>query len=174
VKVQLVYSAVGAVGESDVDLAIASKAVIIGFNVRADAGARKLAEGNGVDIRYYSIIYDAVDELKVAMSGMLTPDKKEEVIGTAEIRQVFKVSKIGSIAGCMVTSGVVRRSARLRLLRDHVVVFTGELESLKRFKDDAKEVKEGFECGLNIKGYNDISEGDQLEFFEIKEIARTL
>jgi translation initiation factor IF-2 len=174
VKVQLVYSAVGAVSESDVNLASASKAVIIGFNVRADAGARKLAEGNGVDIRYYSIIYDAVDELKVAMSGMLTPDKKEEVIGTAEIRQVFKVSKIGSIAGCMVTSGVVRRSARLRLLRDNVVVFTGELESLKRFKDDAKEVKEGFECGLNIKGYNDISEGDQLEFFEIKEIARTL
>ncbi len=174
VKVQLVYTAVGAVSESDVNLAIASKAVILGFNVRADAGARKLAEGNGVDIRYYSIIYDAVDELKVAMSGMLTPDKKEEVIGTAEIRQVFKVSKIGSIAGCMVTSGVVRRSARLRLLRDNVVVFTGELESLKRFKDDAREVKEGFECGLNIKGYNDINEGDQLEFFEIKEIARTL
>ncbi|HSH90703.1 MAG TPA: translation initiation factor IF-2 [Ramlibacter sp.] len=174
VKVQLVYSAVGAVSESDVNLAIASKAVIIGFNVRADAGARKLAEGNGVDIRYYSIIYDAVDELKVAMSGMLTPDKREEVIGTAEIRQVFKVSKIGSIAGCMVTSGVVRRSARLRLLRDNVVVFTGELESLKRFKDDVREVKEGFECGLNIKGYNDIAEGDQLEFFEIKEIARTL
>jgi translation initiation factor IF-2 len=174
VKVQLVYSAVGAVSESDVNLAIASKAVIIGFNVRADAGARKLAEGNAVDIRYYSIIYDAVDELKVAMSGMLTPDKKEEVIGTAEIRQVFKVSKIGSIAGCMVTSGVVRRSARLRLLRENVVVFTGELESLKRFKDDAREVKEGFECGLNIKGYNDIAEGDHLEFFEIKEIARTL
>jgi len=174
VKVQLVYSAVGAVSESDINLAIASKAVVIGFNVRADAGARKLAEGNGVDIRYYSIIYDAVDELKVAMSGMLTPDKKEEVIGTAEIRQVFKVSKIGSIAGCMVTSGVVRRSARLRLLRDNTVIFTGELESLKRFKDDAREVKEGFECGLNIKGYNDINEGDQLEFFEIKEIARTL
>jgi translation initiation factor IF-2 len=174
VKVQMVYTAVGGVSESDVNLAIASKALIVGFNVRADAGARKLAENNGVDIRYYSIIYDAVDELKVAMSGMLTPDKKEEVIGTAEIRQVFKVSKIGSIAGCMVTSGVVRRSARLRLLRDNVVVFTGELESLKRFKDDAKEVKEGFECGLNIKGYNDISEGDQLEFFEIKEIARTL
>jgi translation initiation factor IF-2 len=174
VKVQLVYSAVGAVSESDVNLAIASKAVIIGFNVRADAGARKLAEGNAVDIRYYSIIYDAVDELKVAMSGMLTPDKREEVIGTAEIRQVFKVSKIGSIAGCMVTSGLVRRSARLRLLRDNVVVFTGELESLKRFKDDVREVKEGFECGLNIKGYNDIAEGDQLEFFEIREIARSL
>ncbi len=174
VRVQLVYAAVGGISESDVNLAIAAKAVIIGFNTRADAGARKLAEHNGVDIRYYSIIYDAVDELKVAMSGMLTPDKKEEVIGTAEIRQVFKVSKIGSIAGCMVTSGVVRRSAKLRLLRENVVIFTGELESLKRFKDDAREVKEGFECGLNIKNYNDISEGDQLEFFEIKEIARTL
>ena len=174
VKVQIVYAAVGGISESDVNLAIASKAVIIGFNTRADVGARKTAEGNGVDIRYYNIIYDAVDELKAAMSGMLTPDKKEEVIGTTEIRQVFRVSKIGSIAGCMVTSGVVRRSARLRLLRNNVVVFTGELESLKRFKDDAKEVKEGFECGLNIKGYNDIQEGDVLEFFEIKEIARTL
>jgi translation initiation factor IF-2 len=165
---------VGGISESDVNLAIASKAVIIGFNTRADAGARKLAENNGIDIRYYNIIYDAVDELKAAMSGMLTPEKREEVIGTAEIRQVFKVSKIGSIAGCMVTSGVVRRSARLRLLRDNVVVFTGELESLKRFKDDVREVKEGFECGLNIKNYNDIQENDLLEFFEIKEIARTL
>jgi translation initiation factor IF-2 len=174
VKVQLVYAAVGGISESDVNLAIASKAVIIGFNTRADAGARKLAENNGIDIRYYNIIYDAVDELKAAMSGMLTPEKREEVIGTAEIRQVFKVSKIGSIAGCMVTTGVVRRSARLRLLRDNVVVFTGELESLKRFKDDVREVKEGFECGLNIKNYNDIQENDILEFFEIKEIARTL
>ncbi|MHB1200026.1 MAG: translation initiation factor IF-2 [Polaromonas sp.] len=174
VKVQLVYSGVGGISESDVNLAIASKAVLIGFNTRADAQARKQAENNGVDIRYYNIIYDAVDELKAAMSGMLTPDKKEEVIGTAEIRQVFKVSKIGSIAGCMVTAGVVRRTARLRLLRQNVVVFTGELDSLKRFKDDAKEVKEGFECGLNIKNYNDIEEGDLLEFFEIKEVARTL
>jgi translation initiation factor IF-2 len=174
VKVQLVYAAVGGISESDVNLAIASKAVIIGFNTRADAGARKLAENNGVDLRYYNIIYDAVDELKAAMSGMLTPEKKEEVIGTAEIRQVFKVSKIGSIAGCMVTAGVVRRAARLRLLRNNMVVFTGELESLKRFKDDAREVKEGFECGLNIKNYNDIQEGDVLEFFEIREVARTL
>jgi len=174
VKVQLVYTAVGGISESDVNLAIASKAVIIGFNTRADAGARKLAENNGVDLRYYNIIYDAVDELKAAMSGMLTPEKKEEVIGTAEIRQVFKVSKIGSIAGCMVTAGVVRRAARLRLLRNNMVVFTGELESLKRFKDDAREVKEGFECGLNIKNYNDIQEGDVLEFFEIREVARTL
>ncbi len=174
VKVQLVYAAVGGISESDVNLAIASKAVVIGFNTRADAGARKLAESNGIDLRYYNIIYDAVDDLKAAMSGMLTPEKKEEMLGTAEIRQVFKVSKIGSIAGCMVTSGLVKRTAKLRLLRDHVVIFTGELDSLKRFKDDVKEVKEGFECGLNIRNYNDIQEGDVLEFFEIKEVARTL
>jgi translation initiation factor IF-2 len=174
VKVQLVYAGVGGISESDVNLAIASKAVIIGFNTRAEAGARKLAENNGVDIRYYNIIYDAVDDVKAAMSGMLAPEKKEEVIGLAEIRQVFRISKVGAIAGCMVLSGVVRRTAQLRLLRDNVVVFTGELESLKRFKDDVREVKEGFECGLNIKGYNDIQVGDQIEFFEIKEIARTL
>ena len=174
VKVQLVYSGVGGISESDVNLAIASKAVLIGFNTRADAQARKQAENNGVDIRYYNIIYDAVDELRAAMSGMLTPDKKEEIIGTAEIRQVFKVSKIGSIAGCMVTAGIVRRAAKLRLLRQNVVIYTGELDSLKRFKDDAKEVKETFECGLNIKNYNDIEVGDVLEFFEIREVARTL
>lgn len=174
VKVQLVYSGVGGISESDVNLAIASKAVLIGFNTRADAQARKQAENNGIDIRYYNIIYDAVDELKAAMSGMLTPEKKEEIIGNAEIRQVLKVSKIGSIAGCMVTAGVVRRTAKLRLLRQNVVIYTGELDSLKRFKDDAKEVKEGFECGLTIKNYNDIEVGDILEFFEIKEVARTL
>ena len=174
VKVQMVFTAVGGISESDVNLAIASKAVIIGFNTRADAGARKLAENNGVDIRYYDIIYDAVDDVKLAMSGMLSPDKKEEFLGTAEIRQVFKVTKIGSIAGCMVTSGMVKRTAKLRLLRDNLVIFTGELDSLKRFKDDAKEVKEGFECGLNIKNYNDIQEGDVLEFFEIREVARSL
>ena len=174
IKVQLVYAAVGGISESDVNLAIAAKAVIIGFNTRADAGARKLAENSGIDIRYYDIIYDAVDDLKLAMSGMLTPDKKEEIIGSAEIRQIFKVAKLGSIAGCMVMSGVVRRTARLRLLRSNMVVYTGELDSLKRFKDDAKEVREGFECGLNIKNYNDIQEGDVLEFFEIREVARTL
>jgi translation initiation factor IF-2 len=174
VKVQIVHAAVGGISESDVNLAIASKAVIIGFNTRADGGARKLAENTGVDIRYYNIIYDAVDEVKLAMTGMLAPEQREEVIGSAEIRQVFKVSKIGSIAGCMVTTGVVRRGARLRLLRDNIVIFTGELDSLKRMKDDVREVKEGFECGLTIKNYNDITEGDQLEFFEIKEVARTL
>ena len=174
VKVQLVYSGVGGISESDVNLAIASKALLIGFNTRADAQARKQAENNGIDIRYYNIIYDAVDELRAAMSGMLTPDKKEEIIGTAEIRNIFKVSKIGSIAGCMVTAGIVRRTAKLRLLRQNVVIYTGELDSLKRFKDDAKEVKESFECGLNIKNYNDIEVGDVLEFFEIREVARTL
>jgi translation initiation factor IF-2 len=174
VKVQLVYSGVGAISESDVNLAIASKAVVIGFNTRADAGARKLAEGNGIDLRYYSIIYDAVDELRVAMSGMLTPDRREEVIGMAEIRTVFVASKIGTVAGCMVTSGVVNRNAHFRLLRDNIVVYTGELDSLKRMKDDVREVREGFECGIKLKNYNDIKEGDQLEFFEVKEVARTL
>ena len=174
VKVQMVYSAVGGISESDINLAIASKAVVIGFNVRADAGARKLAEGNGVDIRYYNIIYDAVDELKAARSGMLAPEKREEVIGFAEIRTVFVASKIGTVAGCMVTGGFVNRSAHFRLLRDNVVIYTGELDSLKRMKDDVREVKEGFECGIKLKNYNDIAVGDQLEFFEIKEIARTI
>ena len=174
VKVQVVYAGVGGVSESDVNLAIASGAVVIGFNVRADAQARKTAESNGIDIRYYNIIYDAVDDVKAAMSGMLSPDKKEEVIGMAEIRNVFVASKIGTVAGCMVTSGHVTRTANFRLLRDNVVIYTGELESLKRHKDDVKEVKEGFECGVKLKGYNDIKEGDQLEFFEITEVARTL
>jgi translation initiation factor IF-2 len=174
VKVQMVYTAVGAISESDVNLAIASKSIIIGFNVRADAGARKLAENNGVDVRYYNIIYDAVDELKAAMSGMLAPEKREEVIGSAEIRTVFVASKIGTVAGCMVTSGFVNRSSHFRLLRNNVVIYTGELDSLKRMKDDVREVKEGFECGIKLKNYNDINEGDQLEFFEVREIARTL
>ncbi len=174
VKVQMVYAGVGGISESDVNLAIASKAIIIGFNVRADSGARKLAEGNGVELRYYNIIYDAVDELKAAMSGMLAPEKREEVIGSAEIRTVFVASKIGTVAGCMVTSGTVTRNAHFRLLRENVVVYTGELESLKRLKDDVREVKEGFECGIKLRNYNDIKEGDQLEFFEVKEIARTL
>ena len=174
IKVQMVYAGVGAISESDVNLAIASKAVIIGFNVRADVGARKLAEGNDIDLRYYNIIYDAVDELKAAMSGMLAPEKREEIIGMAEIRTVFVATKIGTIAGCMVTSGMVTRSAHFRLLRNNVVVYTGELDSLKRLKDDVREVKEGFECGVKLKNYNEIKEGDQLEFFEIKEVARTL
>ena len=174
VKVQIVHAAVGGITESDINLAVASKAVVIGFNVRADQAARKLAEANGIDIRYYNIIYDAVDEVKAAMSGMLAPEKREETIGLVQIREIFTVSRIGNIAGCMVTEGVVRRSARIRLLRDSVVIWTGELDSLKRFKDDAREVREGFECGLTLKNQNDIKVGDQLEVFEVKEVARTL
>lgn len=174
VRVQIVHAAVGGISESDVNLAIASKAIIIGFNTRADAGARKLAEGNGVQIKYYDIIYDAVDEVKAAMSGMLAPEQREEVIGTAEIRTVFVASKIGTVAGSMVTAGVVRRDARFRLLRDNVVIYTGEVEGVRRFKDDVREVKEGFECGIKLKNVTDIREGDQLEFFEVKEVARTL
>ncbi len=174
VKVQIVHAAVGGISESDVNLAIASKAVIIGFNTRADAGSRKLAENNGVDIRYYNIIYDAVDDVKLAMTGMLAPEQREEIIGTAEIRTVFVASKIGTVAGSMVTAGVVRRGARFRLLRENVVVYTGEIESVRRLKDDVREVASGFECGIKLKNYNDIKEGDQLEFFEVKEVARTL
>ena len=174
IRVQLVYAGVGGISESDINLAIASKAIVIGFNVRADAGARKTAESNDVDIHYYNIIYDAVDELKAAMSGMLAPEQREEAIGTAEIRTVFVASKIGTVAGSYVTSGFVHRNAKFRLLRENVVIYTGEVESLRRLKDDVKEVKEGFECGIKLKNYNDIKEGDQLEFFDIKEIARTL
>jgi len=174
VKVQILLAGVGGISESDVNLAIPSKAVIIGFNTRADAGARKLAEGNGVDIRYYNIIYDAVDEIKAAMTGMLAPEQKEEVIGRAEIRTVFVASKIGTVAGSMITEGQVVRNARFRLLRDNIVIYTGEIESVKRMKDDVREVKEGFECGIKLKNYNDIAVGDQLEFFELKEVARTL
>jgi translation initiation factor IF-2 len=174
VKVQIVHAAVGGISESDINLAIASKAVIVGFNVRADAGSRKLAENNGVDIRYYNIIYDAVDEIKAAMTGMLAPEQREETIGTAEIRTVFVASKIGTVAGSMVTAGVVRRGARFRLLRENVVIYTGEVESVRRMKDDVREVASGFECGIKLKNYNDIKEGDLLEFFEVKEVARTL
>ena len=174
VKVQIVHAAVGGISESDINLAIASKAVIIGFNVRADAGARKLAEGNGVDIKYYNIIYDAVDEIKAAMGGMLPPEQREEIIGTAEIRTVFVASKIGTVAGCMITAGQVIRNSRFRLLRENTVIYTGEVESVKRLKDDVRDVQSGFECGIKLKNYNDIKEGDQLEFFEVKEVARTL
>jgi len=174
VRVQIVHSAVGGISESDVNLATASKAVIIGFNTRADAQARKLAETNGIDIRYYNIIYDAVDEVKAAMSGMLAPEKREVVTGMVEVRQVFKVPKVGTVAGCMVTDGVVKRSSSVRVLRNNVVIHTGELDSLKRFKDDVKEVRQGFECGMSVKNFNDVQEGDQFEVFEVTEVARTL
>ena len=174
VKVNVLHSGVGGITESDVNLAIASGAFIIGFNVRADASARKLAENENVEIRYYNIIYDAIDDVKAAMSGMLSPEEKEQVTGTVEIRQVISVSKIGNIAGCMVTDGVVKRDSHVRLIRNNVVIHTGELSSLKRYKDDVKEVRMGFECGLMLKGYNEIMEGDQLECFDIVEVARTL
>jgi translation initiation factor IF-2 len=174
VKVNIVHTGVGGITESDINLALASKAVVIGFNARADAAARKLAEHSGVDIRYYNVIYEAVDDVKAAINGMLTPEKKETVLGLVEIRNVFKISKVGTVAGCMVTEGLVRRGAAVRLLRGGVVVHTGELDSLKRFKEDVREVKAGFECGLSLKGYDQIQVGDQLEIFEVVEVARTL
>ncbi|MFA7504045.1 MAG: translation initiation factor IF-2 [Burkholderiaceae bacterium] len=174
VKVQIIHQAVGGINESDVNLASASGAVLIGFNVRADQQAKRVAEGNGVEIRYYNIIYDAVDDVKAAMGGLLSPEKREQAIGLVEIREIFRVSRVGNIAGCMVLDGVVRRNASVRLLRDNTVIWSGELDSLKRFKDDVREVKEGFECGLSLKGYDDIKIGDQLEVFEVTEVARTL
>jgi translation initiation factor IF-2 len=142
--------------------------------VRADAQARKLAQSSGVDIRYYNIIYDAVDEIKAAMSGMLAPEKKEQALGLVEIRQVFRISKVGTVVGCYVLEGQIKRNAQVRVIRAGVVIHTGELDSLKRFKDDVKEVKAGFECGLSLKNFNDLNEGDQLEAFEVVEVARTL
>ncbi len=174
VKVNIVHAAVGGITESDVNLALASKAVIIGFNTRADVAARKLAEHNGVDIRYYNIIYEAVDEVKAALSGMLAPEKKESQLGLVEVREVYRISKVGTVAGCYVLEGLVRRGAKVRVLRDNVVIHDGELDSLKRFKDDVREVKAGFECGLSVKGFNDIEKGDQLEVYEIVEVSRTL
>ena len=174
VKINLIHGGVGGISESDINLALASKAIVIGFNVRADAAARKLAETSGVDIRYYNIIYAMVDEIKAAMSGMLAPEKKESVIGMVEVRQVFTISKVGTIAGCYVLEGMVKRGAKVRVLRDDVVIHDGELDSLKRFKDDVKEVKSGFECGLSLKNYNDLAVGDKLEVYEIIEVARAL
>jgi len=174
VRVQIIHGAVGAISESDVNLAQASGAVIIGFNIRADAGSRKLAETFGVDIRYYNVIYDAVDEVKAALSGMLSPEKREQITGMVEIRQVFHVSKVGAIAGCYVLEGFIKRNSRVRLLRNNVVQWDGELDSLKRFKDDVKEVRSNFECGLSLRGNNDILVGDQLEAYEIQEVARSL
>jgi translation initiation factor IF-2 len=174
VKVNILHTGVGAVTESDVNLAAASKAVVIGFNVRADAGARKLMESAGVDVRYYNIIYEAVDEVKAALGGMLSPEEKESVIGLVEIREVFRISKVGSVAGCYVLDGMVKRGSKVRVLRSNVVIHTGELDALKRFKDDVREVKSGFECGISLKNFNDIEVGDQLEVFEVVEVARTL
>jgi len=174
VKVSVVHGMVGAINESDVNLAMASSAVVIGFNVRADAQARKLAEQEDVQIRYYSIIYEVIDDVKAAMEGMLEPEIREDFIGYVEVREVFKAPKIGTIAGCYVTEGVVRRNANVRVLRDSVVIFEGNIDSLRRFKDDVSEVKNGTECGIGVVNYNDIKVGDQLEIFEKVEVKVTL
>jgi translation initiation factor IF-2 len=174
VKVGVVHAGVGGITESDVNLAMAAHAVIIGFNTRADATARKLVESAGIDVRYYNIIYEAVDEIKAALSGMLAPERKEQILGTVEVRQVFRISKVGTVAGCYVVDGLVKRSAQVRVLRDNVVIHTGEIDALKRFKDDAREVKAGFECGISLKNFSDLKEGDQFEVFEVLEVARTL
>src|SRR5436190_1716243 len=174
VKVSVVHAGVGGITESDVNLAMASRAVIIGFNTRDDAAARKLAESAGIQLRYYNIIYDAVEEMKAALSGMLAPERKEAVIGMVEVRQVFRISKIGTVAGCYVLEGAVKRGAQVRVLRDNVVIHSGDIDSLRRFKDDVREVKAGFECGMSLKNFSDLKEGDQLEVFETVEVARTL
>jgi translation initiation factor IF-2 len=174
VAVRVLHAGVGAITESDITLALASKAWVLGFNVRANAQARELAKRDGVEIRYHSIIYELLDEAKAALSGMLAPTARETTLGHAEIREVFSITKIGKIAGCMVTDGLIRRGARVRLVRDDVVIHDGALGSLKRFKEDVREVREGFECGIGIEGYNDIRQGDVIEAYEIEQIARTL
>ena len=174
VQVNVIHKAVGAISESDVTLAAASDAVIIGFQVRPSVAARRLAENDGVDIRLYSIIYDAIEEVKDAMAGMLSPEVKEEVTGTAEVLQTYKISRVGTIAGCMVREGKIKRTSKVRLIRDGIVIYTGELGSLKRFKDDVKEVSSGYDCGLNIANYNDIKEGDMVEAYEEVEVSKTL
>lgn len=171
VKVSILHSGVGAITESDVSLARAGNALVIGFNVRANPSAREMAKRDGIDIRYYSIIYDVIDDVKLALEGLLTPELKEKELGTAEIRQVISISKVGKVAGCMVLSGLLKRAAQIRLLRDNVVIYTGELSQLRRGKDDVKEVKEGFECGVNLLNYDDIKEGDIIECFEIEKVA---
>jgi bacterial translation initiation factor 2 (bIF-2) len=174
IQVNIIHKAVGAITESDVLLASASDAIIIGFNVRPQGNARTVAEQEEVDIRSYSIIYDAINDLKDAMEGMLSPEVKEEITGDAEVRQTFKISKIGTIAGCMVTNGKIYRNGGVRLIREGVVVYTGTLAALKRFKDDVKEVAKGYECGIQIKNYNDLKEGDIIECFREVEVKKTL
>ena len=174
VEVEIIGSGVGGINESDINLAITSGAAVIGFNVRADASARRVAEDEGVDLRYYSVIYNVLDDVKQALSGLLAPEKREEIVGTAEVRDVFRSPKFGAIAGCMVIEGTVYRNKPIRVLRDNVVIYEGELESLRRFKDDANEVRNGMECGIGVKDYNDVKAGDQIEVYEIKEIAREL
>ncbi|HET9123067.1 MAG TPA: EF-Tu/IF-2/RF-3 family GTPase, partial [Acidiferrobacteraceae bacterium] len=174
VRVKVVHGMAGGISESDVNLAVASQAILIGFNVRADSGARRLIETEGVDVHYYNVIYDAVNEVKAAMTGMLKPQIREQVIGLAEVREVFRAPRIGVIAGCIVSEGTIRRNRPVRVLRDSVIVFEGEVESLRRFKDDVSEVKAGLECGIGIKNFSEVQAGDQIEMYEKIEVARTL
>ena len=174
VQVNVIHKAVGAISESDVTLAAASDAVIIGFQVRPSVAAKRLAENEGVDIRLYSIIYDAIEEVKDAMEGMLSPDIKEEITGTAEVLQTYKISRVGTIAGCMVREGKIKRTSKVRLIRDGIVVFTGEINALKRFKDDVKEVSTNFECGISLQNCNDMKEGDIIETFQEIEVKQKL
>ena len=174
VRVKVVASGVGGINESDANLAVASDAIVIGFNVRADAQARRIFEDRGIEVRYYSIIYEVIDDVKKAASGLLSPEVREEIIGLAEVRDVFRSSKFGTIAGCMVVDGVVKRNNPIRVLRDNVVVFEGALESLRRYKDDVAEVKSGTECGIGVRGYNDVKPGDSIEVYERTEVARAL
>jgi len=174
VKVKIVASGVGGINESDVNLAMASNAVMIGFNVRADGSAKRLIDEESVDLHYYSVIYDLIDEVKHAMSGMLAPEFKEVISGLAEVRDVFRSPKIGAIAGCMVIEGTLKRNNPIRVLRENVVIYEGELESLRRFKDDVNEVKQGTECGIGVKNYNDVKVGDQIEVYERVQVARKL
>jgi translation initiation factor IF-2 len=167
-----VASGVGGITESDVNLAVASNAILVGFNVRADAVAKRLIDEEEVDLHYYSVIYDLIDEVKSAMSGLLSPETREEIIGLAEVRDVFRSPKLGAIAGCMVVEGVVKRNNPIRVLRDNVVIYEGELESLRRYKDDVNEVKQGTECGIGVKNYNDVKAGDQIEVYERVQVAR--
>ncbi|KHM91110.1 translation initiation factor IF-2, partial [Xanthomonas vesicatoria] len=174
IRINVIHSGVGGITESDANSAAASKATVIGFNVRADASARKIVESNGIDLRYFSIIYDVIDQVKQVASGLLGVEIREEIIGIAQVRDVFRSSKFGAVAGCMIIEGVVKRSKPIRVLRDSVVVFEGELESLRRFKENVDEVRNGTECGIGVKAYNDVKAGDQIECFERIEVARTL
>jgi translation initiation factor IF-2 len=174
VRVNLVHSGAGAITEHDVDLAKTASAIVVGFNVRPNANARELAEREGVDIRLYRVIYDAIDDVKAALSGMLKPEERESILGEAEVRQTFRVPKLGVIAGCYVTRGTIRRNSQVRLIRDGVVVYEGRVGSLRRFKDDVAEVREGFECGIGLENFQDVKEGDVIEAFEIEEFARQI
>jgi translation initiation factor IF-2 len=172
IKVKVISRGVGGITESDATLAIASQGVLIGFNVRADAVARRLTEKEGIELQYHSIIYDVVDQVKRALNGLMAPVFQEKITGLAQVREVFRSAKLGAVAGCMVLEGTVKRGAKIRVLRDHVVVYQGELESLRRFKEDAQDVRHGMECGIGVKNYNDVKVGDQIETYEIIEVKR--